>query len=38
LGVTEPDWFLTNAAFLCGFFVFEKKCGHFFKWKYAWWK
>jgi len=20
LGVTEPNWFLTNAAFLCGFF------------------
>ncbi len=20
LGVTEPDWFLTNAACLCGFF------------------
>jgi len=24
LGVTEPDWFLTIAAFLCGFFYFKE--------------
>ena len=24
LGVTEPDWFSTIAAFLCGFFYFTK--------------
>jgi len=25
LGVTEPNWFLTNAAFLCGFFLFGQE-------------
>jgi len=24
LGVTEPDWFLTIAAFLCGFFYVKE--------------